>query len=322
MKRGRTKTDLKKILGLVPLLHANPGISVSELAKVAGYASKKELRESIEKLMMFGVPPFSPSDFIEVSIDDEDRVYLEFPQGLDRPLALTSAEWTALYRAVKSAMEFRLAGEKPREELSGIVSKLAAFPVEFDSEKLFSARRTVIEEALEDSLQIEFRYRTLASKEMEIRRIDPWALFHHRGASYVIGYCYLRRDARYFHLERMEDIEILDMEQTSSVPENLREILSQSPIFDAGLQGFQAQIAFDPQLAGAVTAHFGARDIHNIKEGEAPAGWKKAVCSIQESIWFRTMVRSMGPSIMILSPAHLRESHLKELKEIPLPGLL
>ncbi len=316
--RKDASINLKKIFSLVPLLHANQGMHLSKLQKIAGYGSLEELRRHIHKLILFGVPPFSPSDFIEVYIDEEDRVYLEFPQGLDRPLALTAEEWALLQKVLSRDSGVIQPGQKGTDDLVRILSRLSAVPVAIESTSPFQKRRAAVEKALSERLQIQFLYRTLSSREPEIRRVDPWALFQHRGSAYLIGHCHLRKEPRYFHLERMDDVQILDMKEETSPPENMDSFLKQSPIFDANPGGFTVEIAFSPKIKNAMELYFKIFNDCPLQSQEHPE-WLRASCRVRESLWFRSMMRSLGPDCFIVSPQHMRDSQYSELMEIAPP---
>ncbi|HNJ35675.1 MAG TPA: WYL domain-containing protein, partial [Leptospiraceae bacterium] len=58
-------------------------------------------------------------------------------------------------------------------------------------------------------------------------------------------------------------------------------------------------------------------DLKEIKKG-AGGRWTAKV-NIKDSHWFKAMIRSFGPYVKILSPDHLRQSFISELREIPVP---
>lgn len=327
-------SKLKQLLDLIPLLHANQGISVTELKALTGFRRRADLIAGLNKLMMMGVPPFSPADFIDVFLDGDDRVYLEFPQGLERPLALTPAEWAAVQTVLARQQGVLGAGQKARD-VSGLLGRFSAVPVVDEVTGPFQSKRTLVEEALSDLLQIEFQYRTLSSPEPEIRRVDPWVLFQHRGVTYLIAYCYLRAAPRHFHLERMEDLEILDAPQTTTPPADLPELMKNSPIFNPRPAGFTVRLAFSPDLRSALEQYFRLHTVgpfdpaaaggqsEGAKIDTATAdffqGWLVGECKVQESIWFRATLRSLGPGSLILSPVHLRNTYREELAKIEEP---
>ncbi len=312
--------NLRQLFSLVALIHANQGIEMERLASLAGFQSQKELQKALERLMMFGIPPFSPADYITVYIDENRRVMLDFPLGLERPLALTAAEWGALQRLLRQELQFIQSGDMVSDQLAKLISRLAPIPVEIENNDIVQSKRLLIQEALQDRLQLEFYYRTLSSQQPELRRVDPWALFQQRGSSYLIAFCHTRQAARFFHLERMQNIEILLLEQENAPPKNLRELIKNSPLFQENPSGFSIRIAFSPQLRSALELHLQLKDLGQWQEaGTAQKGWLTAKSKVQDSIWLRMLLRSLGPQIVLLSPRHLQESCLQELEQIRLP---
>lgn len=314
-----TGRNLRKIFALVPLIHGRSGITIDELRRASGYESERELRRALDRLMMFGVPPFSPADFISIYIDDEQRVFLDFPQGLERPLALTGPEWTAVQALIQSELNFQTGEGSLASDLEEVLKKLSSIPVETETADFSRSKRALVQEALDDHLQIQFGYRTLSSKEAEQRRVDPWVLFQNRGVSYLLAYCHTRQAPRSFHLERMQDVELLEAEQESEPPADLKETLAHSPIFQQGI-GFSVSLAFAPELRALLESAFQIFDVEpaGLPEMER-AHWMRGSCKVQESLWFREALRGMGPEVEILEPLHLRERYLEDLQAISVP---
>lgn len=318
-KKTTTADRLRRLLNLVPVLAANPGVRVKDLVPLSGYKSASELRTDLTRLMMIGSPPLSPADFFDVLIDADDRVTLDMAQGLDRPLALEPEEWLAVHRLLTREIAFHAAGRRTTEALQKVLEGMSIVPVSFEQGEPAARRRSLVEEALQEEVQIEFKYKSLAAKEPEIRRIDPWALFQHRGSTYVVGYCHLRRAPRHFHLERMEDVEILDVDQEKERPVNLEEFFRTSLVFADGARGFRVKIEYDASVAAALAHRLALASVKPLKKRE---GWFEAECRIQDSLWFRATLRSLGPHVVIVEPAHMRKSFLQDLDAIPVPGVL
>lgn len=332
--RRKTETptgrNLRRMFSLVPLIFSNQGLHIKELQRLSAAESPRQLRQDLERLMLFGVPPFSPSDLITVYIDDDERVFLDFPHGLEQPLALTPGEWTAVQQAITRELNFlteATAGDNREESLREILRRISAIPVELESADAMRSRRTLIQEALggdDDPGQIEFRYRTLSSKEAELRRVDPWALVKHNGVSYLIGYCHTRGAPRFFHLERMEQLELLDLARENDPPADLQSLLRESPIFRDKPAGFTVELAFAPGFRAALERTLRLGEIAPLapavqKRLDLPADWLTGRCKVPESLWLRAILRGMGPDVVLISPEHLRESFAADLAEIPLP---
>ncbi|MCR9141468.1 MAG: WYL domain-containing protein [bacterium] len=338
-----TGRNLRRIFSLVPLIFNNQGIHLKELQKLSGSSGMKQLRQDLDRLTMFGVPPFSPSDLITIFIDDDGCVSLDFPQGLEQPLALTPAEWSTVQKVITRELEFHVQsgpaadGAHPGEDLlRDILKRISIVPVELETSDLVRTKRVIVQEALGDpeeagedeACQLEFQYRTLSSKEAEVRRLDPWALVKHNGVSYLIGYCHTREAPRFFHLERMEHIELLDLPRENEPPSNLQDLLRASPIFQKEPDGFTVELAFTPDLRAALERTLRLSDVEEIGEGmqnspaNLPAHWMRGKCKVPESLWLRSILRGMGPSVVILSPQHLRHAMRDELDGFPIPGPL
>lgn len=323
MNRFETAESVERLLNLVPLLYANPGIRLKELLPLTRYRKPSELQKALEQLLMFGVPPFSPADLIELFVEEDGRVYLELPQGLDRPVELLPEEWNAVREVLERAIGFQEPNQASADVLRRILEKLSAVPVAYESESTVARKRALVERALGEDLQLEFVYRTLSAKQGEVRRVDPWAVFAHRGASYLVAYCHMRRDARSFHLERVENLELLDLRRETQAPEELPELLQSSPILRRDEHGLLVKLKFRAELRAALDYQFG---LAGVETAEPPpgrqGGWLSGECRTPSPMWFRTTLRAFGPGVRIESPAHLREEMLADLETIVPPGSL
>jgi len=316
-KKNKSVSDLETLFELLPVIHANPGIPIAQLQELTHFKSKKEFTEKLSKMILFGTPPFSPTDYLEILIED-DRVYLEFPQGLDRPLSLSSEEWVAVKNAIGDEIDSFSIHRTTTDTLKRILERISTFPVLYETADPAKNRRKRIEEAIAENLQVEFFYRTISSKESEIRRVDPWHVFRHRAVHYMIGFCHMRQSPRFFHLDRMEKITLLAVERETAPPANLGELLRTSPIFNRQSAGFRVEIIFNPALRRPLEASFVMSEVSPFGTDDPRfAGWLRATCKVREGIWFRSMIRSFGTEVAILAPEHMRKSFLEELEAMP-----
>ena len=318
MSKRSVQDDIIKLRNLVPIINANQGISIDELLKISGFASEKDLVNAINDMIFFGVPPFTPGDFIDIEIDDERKVYLYLSQGLDRPLALTAAELALLHTILLKEEEVHGSQQNPSGLLRKIIAGIAG-PTHSESNHRHRNRREIIDEALKQAKVLGFTYRSISSKEPEIRTVDPWVMITNRGYTYLIGHCHLRGSARSFHLERMEAISIVDQPRTTAPPDDLREIVDGLRLFDNRQAGFTVELGFAPDLQWPLQHRFG---VELMPQGDAPGlptGWKRGSCKVRESLWFRNEIRGFGDMVVILSPEHMRQSYLEELDELPIP---
>ncbi|MCI0605117.1 transcriptional regulator [bacterium] len=68
----------------------------------------------------------------------------------------------------------------------------------------------MITEAIKARKSVSLTYYSYAKKELSIRKVDPYDLWHSQETIYLIGYCHLRQDVRLFALERIQHIEMTE----------------------------------------------------------------------------------------------------------------
>ncbi len=323
-----TETKIKRIFTLVPLIFNHQGIEMSKLQGLSDFSSEKELREALSRLMMFGIPPFLPSDFITIHIDEQERVWLDFPLGLEEPLALPAPEWASVQKLLREELQFSSLGDSNLEELRDLVGRLGRVPVEYEASDILQLKRNIIEDSLSEHLQLEFTYRSLSSQEPEIRRVDPYILFQDNGLSYLIAHCHTRNDIRCFHLERMNHPEILDIIQESTPPDSLHDLVNHFRSFVKRPHGFSVKIVIATEMLPYIRSILNVMSVkkwenhsleHELLPKKEGLDWLEIVCKIQDSLWFLSILRGMGKEVILLGPKHLQEGYLKELDSFLIP---
>lgn len=322
---------LRSLFNLIPLLHSHPGMSLDRLKTLGGFASKNELKKELQQLLMFGQAPFTPADYIDIYIDEKEQVFLEFPQGLDRPLDLSPAEFSALHQLISAEMEQEVLGKSyTGAGLKEILDRLSEIPIDFDSSSPYETRKNALRNAMDQRLQIRFLYARPGTREPEIRRVDPWVVFSHNGQSYLIGHCHMREATRHFHLERIQSLEILDLNISSDPPDDLVQFMESSPIFQKKGGGIQVELLCTENLLGAIESLLQPRLVKKIPEGSPSRGLSRSEkdfsfyirATVPDSLWLRGILRSFADGVVLLSPAHIRAAFLDDLKSLQLPEAL
>src|ERR671937_627547 len=114
--------EIQRILALVPWIVAHPGATKEEIAQRFAI-TVDQLDEDLELMLMVGVPPYTPGDYLDVVVDD-DRVTLRLADYFRRPLRLTPAEGLALLAAGRALLA--VPGSDPRGPLATALDKLEA----------------------------------------------------------------------------------------------------------------------------------------------------------------------------------------------------
>ena len=119
--RQGAEDELTRVLALVPWIIAHPGSTKDEIAQRFGI-SVSELERDLWLLMMVGVPPYSPGDYIDVD-PESDTVEIRLADYFTRPLRLSPAEGLALLAAGRALLA--VPGSDSSGPLATAIGKLA-----------------------------------------------------------------------------------------------------------------------------------------------------------------------------------------------------
>jgi proteasome accessory factor C len=188
-------------------------IPIARLCDELG-VSEAELRADIELLSLCGLPPYGPENLIDIQIV-KDRVRLSNRVLTPPPLQLSDDEAAGL-RVVLRLAEAQ--GWPERKALASAVRKLEAalVPARREAGRRL-ARRVVVPKgedageswlplarrAIETKTSLEIDYYSDGREARTVRRVDPYRVIVGTRASYLIGWCHLRRAVLTFRLDRI-----------------------------------------------------------------------------------------------------------------------
>jgi len=200
---------LRRLLLLVPYLAQHPGISVDALA-AAMNLSREEVLSDLELLPLVGRPPFTPGDYIDLTVED-DTVTLTLDQRFSRPPRLTAPEAAALAAAAAALDPHE--GDGLHRALQKLEQALP--PSARGAYKTLASRVTAAGDAgLEDLLrplaesvvrkrELVIEYLSATSQEPQRRTLQPWRVFSHRGLWYLYALDVDKKAERLFRVDRI-----------------------------------------------------------------------------------------------------------------------
>ena len=186
---------LRRLLSIIPLIQRRGGISLGELQQTLG-VSKRELQGDLTAIMLCGVPPYLPNDYISVFIDG-DHVTVDYADHFARPARLTLQEALALrlaiarlqvpedgplYEAYIELLE-ALDSLVLKEDMASLEGRIEAPASEDMGDKLGT-----LDAAIGDHVSIAFSYYSRSSEQVTQRTVRPYGRGHRYGNDYIVAF--------------------------------------------------------------------------------------------------------------------------------------
>ncbi len=107
-----------------------------------------------------------------------------------------------------------------------------------------------LEEACQSLKTVQMTYYTASRNAVSERKLDPYVLHIYRGTNpYVIGYCHQRQEIRWFRVDRIKQLEILDQTFVPDPTFDARDHLEMIFQYEAGGMPVPVAIWFDARTA-------------------------------------------------------------------------
>jgi predicted DNA-binding transcriptional regulator YafY len=240
------------------------------------------------------------------------------------PVMFTSEEAVALFVGGEMVKQFadasmadpmasallKIRSVLPRERQDDL-DRLARATAIYGAPRLPSGldQRTLlpIQQALVARRVLRLTYYGKARAEETVREVEPLGVTFHDGAWYLVAWCRLRRDFRYFKLERLRALAVLDERFAARPDFSLRHYLER---------------AMEKEKTTTVRVWFSNTAIDRArresragiaKERPAGEGWEVELRASSLD-WLARWILSFGPDAEALSPVLLREKvHVEAL---------
>jgi proteasome accessory factor C len=282
--------EIQRILALVPWIVAHPGSSKEEIATRFGIAVD-QLEEDLALILMIGVPPYSPGDYLDVDEDDDGNVTIRLADPFRRPLRLAPAEGLALLAAGRALLA--VPGSDPTGPLATALDKLEHalhlpdLVVDVGEPELLG----VIRDASTHHRRVEIDYWSAGRDELTTRVIDPEVVFFATGEWYVGAYCYRARDERMFRVDR------------------IRVVRPTGETFEPGRVDAEAGEVYNPRadderitLRLAPSAAWVAEAYPTESVTERADGSLEIVLAVSERAWLERLLLRLGPEVEVIAP--------------------
>ena len=127
--------------------------------------------------------------------------------------------------------------------------------IDFDLEPLrgedeaVAANFAAVAMAMQQKKTLKITHYAAARGDWQERLVDPYSLRYYRGAWYLIGFCHLRQEYRFFALDRIGDIRCTDREFQKRLDFDIEEFMRDSFQFYKGEEAKEVSIWFSPRQA-------------------------------------------------------------------------
>ena len=289
--RPDADAQLQRVLAMVPWLAAHRGAHKDEIA-TRFRVTRTQLEHDLTLIMMVGVPPYSPGDYINLEFDG-DTVDVWLAPYFTRPLQLTAAEGLALLAAGRALLA--VPGSDPGGPLATALTKLerglgvAEVGVEFGAPEHLEAVRA----AAVAGERIEIEYWTGGRDDLTHRRIDPGPPFFALGEWYTDAYCHLRGGQRMFRVDRIRSV--------LPTGDRFEPTGAGAPDAVYAPRPHDPRVTLDlPSGASWVAESYPVEAVQDL-----PEGGQRVVLPVSEPAWLERLLLRVGPEARVVGPEAL-----------------
>ncbi|NHA68354.1 helix-turn-helix transcriptional regulator [Phycicoccus flavus] len=294
---------LTRLLTMVPWLVNRQGIDVTRAAADLG-VSTEQLEADLQLLFLCGYGQM-PDELIEADWEG-GRVFVGNADSIARPLRLGVDEAVTLIVGLRALRE--VPGLDERDAVDRALAKLesaagdAAAPADRvraevaeggSAELLARARR-----AIAGQRRVHLRYVVPARDEATERDVDPMRVVGIDGQWYLEGWCHRAEDTRLFRMDRVEELEVLDVDGTPP-PQATERDLSEGT-FRPAADDVSVLLHLLPG-ATWVSDYYAVDSVEEVPADEG--GGRRVRLRTADTAWLRRLLWRLGGRGVVLEPA-------------------
>ncbi len=307
--------QLRRILHLIPQLADGEPHALHEVAGKAAVPEKTVLRDLQSISERFEVP----GGFVEgLQIYIAREGVSVHSNHLLRPMRLTRGELCALELGLTMLRRERTPEE--HGSIDGAVGRLRDALVKLPSDDVGDAvsaalpippgrldHLRAIRTAQREHRKVRLHYRRGNEQEAAHRIICPHAIAFAHGMWYVAAHCESSGGVRFFRLDRMEQVQLLEIGFEPVEQAEVETIVREGRAFQSEEAG-KLVIRYSPRIARWIADREG--------KSLAPDGSLTLEHPLSDSDWAVRHVLQYGPDADVIEPASVREAVVARLREI------
>lgn len=307
------------LINLAGYLKNYEGVKLAKLAEDFSTSEDEMRRLLTEELMITGIPPYTPSDYVCVFFRGEPgnpTVHLHQHEELRQAVRLTTSEALALrtmlegFRGATSKQDAvaldrlveRISAALPNEGEAQVVRATQGLSAKQESEPM-RVMLAQLDAAAQAHQVVEIDYYQLHEDTSSLRVIHPWEIFEHGSRFYLHGYCEDRADQRHFRVDRIRSVKALEREFPPPTKRTRKRV--PAPAMPKGKDAAKLVVRFDPEIAEDVVAEWcnPPAKAELLKDGSA-----RVELPLLSESWAISWVLAFGPRAELLEPKGLRQA--------------
>jgi proteasome accessory factor C len=290
---------LARLLTVVPYLVRRQGVDLAKAARELG-VSVEQLEADLRLIFLCGYGQL-PDELIEAEWES-GKVFVSNADLIARPLRLAADEAATLIVGLRTLLD--VPGLEERDAVERALAKItaAAGPAaaaaesvrvdiadDADPEIVAGARR-----AIELRRRLHLRYLVMSRDEATERDVDPMGLVHIDGHWYLEGWCHRAQATRTFRLDRVEALEVLEVDGTPPPDAPRHDFAS------GAFRGADDDLVVTLRLAPGAHWVSDYYPVESVTDGAD--GTRTVTLRTGDTAWLRRLVWRMGGSVRILAP--------------------
>lgn len=287
---------LRRLLLIVPYVIQRETVSVKELCD-RFQVSRSQMISDLHLLFLCGLPSYGPGDLIEADIIG-DEVTIRTADYFARPLRLTSAEGLLLYCGAKALAAAGVGDDVLDRAIKRLEEALGSeFVSRLDIELEGSPELSKVKQALADGKRIHIEYHSPYKDETTERDVDPWGVLASAGHWYLVGWCHLARGERFFRIDRIRTMTLLD--QKAEIPPDL-DLSTYEALYTPKEGDTRVVLELSPRAAGWVGEYYPLESQQLVEDG-----WTRVQLSAGGTAWLERLLLRLGSQARVVEPAEL-----------------
>jgi len=301
---------VRHALTIIPLIQARQGITIDELMVATGL-DESQIRDELQSLVMLcGVPPYSPNNYVSLWIE-ERQIYIRFAEQFERPVRLVVPEALALLLALRRLdvreHPYRDAVRRLQDKIREALGPEASLELQ-KAEKAIRmgdhpgrGRVRQLRDAMAQCRELRITYWSAHRSALSKRVIQPYGMTEFGGDWYVVAHDSVRKKAVTFRVDRIRDAELLESEY--EIPD------------DFDIQAWRDASDFTPApgktaarvLFRGMGARFAREQLPRRDVKDLPDGSLLARVPVRSEAWFISWLLPFGSDAEVIEPLDLRE---------------